>query len=170
MPFQHVDPETVSVWRWEGAITAMIAAAGSGIALAAVQPSIALAAAGVIALFGLSVAWFWHLARYRRLTYGVDEFGLVIRQGVIWRSQTSLPRVRIQHSDVSQGPLQRRYGIATLKLYTAGSRYTKIELPGLRHGDALSLRDDLLARSTGNELAPQVSPQPADRVVPDTQD
>jgi membrane protein YdbS with pleckstrin-like domain len=81
----------------------------------------------------------------------LDQFGLVLQNGVWWRKQITLPRVRIQHSDVSQGPLQRRYGVATLKLYTAGSRYTKIELEGVRHEEALALRDSLVtrARSSG---------------------
>jgi uncharacterized protein len=75
----------------------------------------------------------------------VDEQGIVIQRGIFWRSRIALPRVRVQHSDVSQGPLQRRFGVATLKLYTAGSRYTKIELPGLAHDEALALRDTLIA-------------------------
>ena len=62
----------------------------------------------------------------------------------------ALPRVRIQHTDVSQGPLERRYGIGTLKLYTAGSRHTRIELPGLNHDDAIALRDALLAEGGGS--------------------
>jgi hypothetical protein len=35
-------------------------------------------------------------------------------------------------------------------MYTAGSRHTKIELPGLRHEDALALRDALLAEGSGS--------------------
>ncbi len=63
----------------------------------------------------------------------------------------AIPRVRIQDSDVSQGPLQRRFGVATLKLYTAGSRFTCNELPGLDHDRALDLRDTLLRRDDGGD-------------------
>ena len=89
--------------------------------------------------------WVLPPAHYEALEFGVDEHGITIQRGIFWRSRISLPRVRVQHSDVSQGPLQRRFGVATLKLYTAGSRYTKIELPGLAHEDALALRDALIA-------------------------
>lgn len=148
MPAQHVDPATIGAWRWTGVIAALVLAIGSAIPLVPIQPMVAVTASFAVALLGLAAAWWWPPVRYRRLTYAIDEFGLVIQEGVLWRSQTVLPRVRIQHSDVSQGPLQRRYGIATLKLYTAGSRYTKVELPGLNHDDALALRDSLLKRAS----------------------
>jgi uncharacterized protein len=147
-PLKNVDPATISVWRWEGVLLATIAAIGSAIPLAPLSPVAAVLAAIVVASAGLAIAWFWAPARYARLQYAVDESGLTVQYGVLWRTQISLPRVRIQHSDVSQGPLQRRYGIATLKLYTAGSRYTKIEVEGLHHADALDLRDALLNRVT----------------------
>lgn len=143
---EHVDPNTVAVWRWQALAYAIVCAIPlSGIALRADSP-FALGALGVYAaVVGLAV-WWLPAASYRALQFGVDAQGIVIERGIWWRSRTALPRVRVQHSDVSQGPLQRRYGVATLKLYTAGSRYTKIELPGLEHDAAVSLRDALLAR------------------------
>ena len=87
--------------------------------------------------------WKYPPARHRHLRYRIDDVGITIRDGVFWRTWSALPRVRIQHTDVSQGPLQRRYGVAELKLYTAGSRFTRIDLPGLEHAVALALRDEL---------------------------
>lgn len=126
---------------------AVIAAFALAIPLGPMSASVAASIGLAVIALGLLFAWYWPLARYRRLTYGVDELGLMIQEGVWWRVQIALPRVRIQHSDVSQGPLQRRYGLATLKLYTAGSRFTKVELEGLRHEEAIALRDTLLSRS-----------------------
>ena len=71
---------------------------------------------------------------------------------MFWRTQSALPRVRIQHTDVSQGPLQRRYGVATLKLYTAGSRFTRTDLPGIEYADAVALRDRLQREGYGDAL------------------
>jgi membrane protein YdbS with pleckstrin-like domain len=94
--------------------------------------------------------WKYPPARNRHLRYRLDDVGITIRAGVFWRTWSALPRVRIQHTDVAQGPLQRRYGVATLKLYTAGSRFTRIELPGLEHGVAIALRDEL-QRQAGDD-------------------
>ncbi len=145
MKTRPVDPAVIRVWRWHGlgltaALTAPLALLSlvEGRYLWPALPALALMA-------GLLATWLWPPAAYRHLRYRVDDVGIVIRQGVFFRSHIALPRVRIQHTDVSQGPLQRRYGVATLKFYTAGSRHTKVELPGLAHQDAVELRDALLA-------------------------
>jgi len=146
METQHVDPDTVPVWRWHaGLFAAFVAVPLTVIAVRA------LGGAGMVLpiTYGIVVAWLcWRLppVYYRALEFGVDAHGITIQRGLLWRSRIALPRIRVQHTDVSQGPLQRRFGVATLKLYTAGSRYTKIELPGLAHAEALALRDALLAR------------------------
>lgn len=148
MQLSQVDPAIVGVWRWHGVFTALIFAvltAAFSLPLPVLWPLPPL-----VALAGLSYAWLWPPIAYRHLRFGVDETGIAIESGVLWRSRVALPRVRIQHTDVSQGPLERRYGIGTLKLYTAGSRHVKIELPGLNHEEALALRDALLAEGGGS--------------------
>lgn len=150
-PLQNVDPATISVWRIEGFITAVALAIGGLVPIAPTSFTLAVVVAACIAAAGIVIALVWPNARYKRLRYGLDPFGLILQQGVLWRTQIALPRTRIQHSDVSQGPLQRRYGIATLKLYTAGSRYTKVELEGLQHAEAIALRDSLLGRAASSD-------------------
>ena len=54
-----------------------------------------------------------------------------------------MPRSRVQHTDVSQGPLERHYGLGTLVVYTAGTDHARVSLPGLAHEVAIQLRDDL---------------------------
>jgi membrane protein YdbS with pleckstrin-like domain len=145
-----VDPATISVWRIEGFVTAVVLAIGGLVPLASTSLKLAALLASSIATVGFVIAAIWPKARYKRLRYGLDPFGLILQYGVFWRTQIALPRTRIQHSDISQGPLQRRYGIATLKLYTAGSRYTKVELEGLQHAEAIALRDSLLGRAASS--------------------
>ena len=135
MSLESVSPATVPVWR--------LRALGTAVVLAGAPVGAALA------LFGL--AWWLPGAWFRHLGYRLDPHGLVVRQGIFWRHRIAIPRVRIQHSDVSQGPLQRRYGVGTLKLYTAGSRFTCNELPGLDHDTALALRDTLLRQDDGGD-------------------
>jgi membrane protein YdbS with pleckstrin-like domain len=63
---------------------------------------------------------------------------------VVWRRIINVPRSRVQHIDVSQGPLQRTYALGTLVIYTAGTDHAKVELRGLSHARALRIRDHLL--------------------------
>ena len=149
MQLSHVDPAIIGVWRWHGALTALVftvLATVFGLTVSALWPFPPILAA----IAGIAFVWLWPPLAYRHLRFGVDETGIAIESGVLWRSRIALPRVRIQHTDVSQGPLERRYGIGTLKLYTAGSRHVKIELQGLNHDEALALRDALLAEGGGS--------------------
>jgi membrane protein YdbS with pleckstrin-like domain len=149
LQLSHVDPAIISVRRWQAALMTLaltVAASALSVSLGALWPTLPL----LIAIAGALVTWRWPPLSYRYLRFGVDDTGIAIERGVIWRSRIALPRMRIQHTDVSQGPLERRYGIGTLKLYTAGSRHTRIELPGLNHDEAIALRDALLAQGGGS--------------------
>ena len=59
----------------------------------------------------------------------------------IWRKVINVPRSRVQHTDVSQGPLERGHGLGTLVIYTAGTDHARVDLPGLDHATALRIRD-----------------------------
>jgi membrane protein YdbS with pleckstrin-like domain len=141
-----VDRATISVWRWHGVLTTLIPTAWACIPVIRFG-GVWLLLPLLVAAIGFILSWIWPPKYYRHLRFGIDAAGIAIERGIFWRSRIALPRVRIQHTDVSQGPLQRRFGVGTLKLYTAGSRYTKIELPGLAHAEAIALRDALLAES-----------------------
>lgn len=145
MELSNVDRRVIGVWRCYAALASGAATLGAcflGAELDLILPLVApVFAAGAMA------SWLWPPLSYHHLTYGVDATGVAIERGVLWRSRIFLPRSRIQHTDVSQGPLQRRFGVATLKLYTAGSRHTLIELPGLAHGRALAMRNALLTET-----------------------
>lgn len=96
---------------------------------------------------GGALAWVshrWPEISYRHTFYRVDPHGIEIRRGVVWRSTINVPKSRVQHTDVSQGPLQRKYALGTLVVYTAGTDHAKVELPGLSHSRAMRIRDHLL--------------------------
>lgn len=150
METDHVDPAIINVWRCHAAVATLAVAFAACIFLIRPLGSAAFIVIAPIAIVGFVLSWIWPAIYYRHLRYGVDATGILIQRGVLWRSYIALPRVRIQHTDVSQGPLQRRFGVGTLKLYTAGSRHTMIELTGLAHNDALALRDALLAESSAS--------------------
>ena len=106
-------------------------------------------------LVSSAVAWFcyrWAEIEYRYVSYRLDEDGIEIREGVLWRAVSNIPRSRVQHIDVSQGPLERKYGLGTLVIYTAGTAHSKTQLPGLEHQTALDLRTQLLPRITSDAV------------------
>jgi uncharacterized protein len=95
------------------------------------------------------LGWFgyaWPKYQFRWTSYVLDAEGIEIRSGVIWRTITNVPRSRVQHIDVSQGPLERSYGLGRLIIFTAGTHHSRVELPGLDHAVAFALRRHLLPR------------------------
>ena len=157
MQLQAVHPGTVAVWRVQSLVVVAAILLGLGVVFGPLLASGALALPGLI-VWGLALlvlaalGWWLPAAWYRRLRYGLDERGLSVERGLLWRHRITVPRVRVQHSDVSQGPLQRAFGVATLRLYTAGSRFTVTTLPGLEHDTALALRERLLREGDGDAV------------------
>lgn len=90
-------------------------------------------------------AWRLARARFARTAFALDAAGLRIRRGVFWRSETLVPRSRVQHTDLNRGPLDRHFGLATLKVYTAGTKFASVALDGLPDARAMELRDALLS-------------------------
>lgn len=80
---------------------------------------------------------------HRRLAWRVDEGGLTVRRGAWWLRETHVPATRVQHLDLTRGPLQRRRALATLVLHTAGTRMGAVTVPNLDETDAERLRDAL---------------------------
>jgi membrane protein YdbS with pleckstrin-like domain len=84
--------------------------------------------------------------RYRAWGYGMDCEELQVRRGVWTRVHTVVPLDHVQHIDVSQGPLERVFGICSLVLHTAGTLHSQIVLPGLTRPTAERIRDEIRGR------------------------
>jgi len=97
----------------------------------------------VLVALALSFAYKWPAARHKRLRYLVDEGGLRIRRGVFWRTVIWIPISRVQHTDFTRGPVQRRFDLATLTVHTAGTAGASISLAGLEQSVAARLCDHL---------------------------
>lgn len=64
--------------------------------------------------------------------------------GVVWRVTRSIPRVRVQHVDVTSGPIDRALGLVHVSLHVAGSAGAVLMIPGLAPAEAEQLREALL--------------------------
>jgi len=56
----------------------------------------------------------------------------------------TVPHARVQHIDVLQGPLERRFDLANIVIYTAGTTHSAVRLSGLAHPVAIELRERLV--------------------------
>lgn len=147
--------ERVSGWIATVALSGIILVAGVLAPLANGRVRLSLVNATAWVAITAALAWHshrWPPVAWRHTFYRVDADGLEIRRGVYWREVINVPRSRVQHTDVSQGPLERRHGLATLVVYTAGTEHAKVTLPGLEHAIALAIRQHLLPGHDGTAV------------------
>jgi uncharacterized protein len=117
------------------------------VALAVLVPGtrtvVALVAVAVVALAG----WGWWFAALTVAAWGwvEREEDLVVTRGRLWRRLDVVPYGRMQLVDVTDGPLQRAFGVTTIRLHTA-SPSSRAYLPGLPPADAARLREQLTER------------------------
>ena len=90
--------------------------------------------------------------RYRAWGYAMDADELRIARGVWTRIETIVPLARVQHVDVSQGPIERTFGVCRLVLHTAGTMHSRVLLPGLARATAEALRDEVRGRIVQDAL------------------
>jgi membrane protein YdbS with pleckstrin-like domain len=153
----RLDPRVIRYGLVVGRITSAVLAGASLVGLlitlaAAEAPALVWLAAGPawLALVVALVGWFerWPALSYRYSSFLLDDQAIEIRIGVYWRRMIAVPRSRVQHIDVTQGPLQRSYELATLTIFTAGTANSSVSIAGLSHATALALRDALLPKRT----------------------
>jgi membrane protein YdbS with pleckstrin-like domain len=78
---------------------------------------------------------------YRRLHFRLTERMLQVVRGWLFHVDTVVPLVRVQHIDVTRGPLEKIFGVATLVVHTAGTHNSVVTLPGLAPERAAQIRD-----------------------------
>ena len=89
-------------------------------------------------------AWVWQWSGRNARSWGYleAEDDLVVTGGVLFRRLVAVPYGRMQFVDVQAGPLDQRFGIASVTLHTASTE-TAATIPGLPAAEAARLRDRL---------------------------
>ncbi len=81
--------------------------------------------------------------RYQRLAFALHPTMLQVVRGWLFHADTIVPLVRVQHIDVTRGPLDKAFGTATLVVHTAGTHNSIVVLPGLSPDKAAAIRDEI---------------------------
>ncbi len=144
LDWQGLDPALLRLRRLESSgLVGVVTLAGAVLLALLVGP---LAAAGAVVAGVLALLLLLRVVRRRFASWGwaEREDDLLLRRGVLLQRTTVVPYGRMQFVDVTAGPLDRRFGLATVVLHTAAVA-TGASIPGLRAADATRLRDRLAA-------------------------
>lgn len=118
-----------------------------------------VAIAAVVAATAFDQSWVWIPAgafiaidlitlivlprQARALGYMLRADDVVFRRGILWQRMVAVPYGRMQLVDITQGPLDRVFGLSQLKMVTAAAA-TGVQIPGLTQAAAEALRDTLI--------------------------
>jgi hypothetical protein len=121
-------------------IAAVLALVAGAAGLAVSPPAGALIALAVLVCGGLSL-WFAR-NRVRSWAYQERDEDLLVSRGVLIRRLSVVPYGRMQFVDVTAGPVDRIFRLATVRLHTAAAA-SDARIPGLEREEATRLRDRL---------------------------
>jgi uncharacterized membrane protein YdbT with pleckstrin-like domain len=97
---------------------------------------------------------FWISMYYESINYELTEAEITVQRGVWWKHTNTVPYNRVTNIDVVQGPLSRRFGLAKIKIQTAGysaagsgGSSAEAQLTGIRNYS--ELRELILSKARG---------------------
>ncbi len=121
--------------------TLILLVVGVGVAVAVGGTSVAAVVMVGLAIAGL-IADVVAGRRVRAWGYAERAEDLLVRRGVMFRRTSVIPYGRMQYVEVTAGPFERAFGLATVQMHTAAAA-SDARIPGLPAVEAARLRDQL---------------------------
>ncbi|WP_026908581.1 PH domain-containing protein [Paucisalibacillus globulus] len=86
--------------------------------------------------------------RWKRWRYEVFEQEIYIQHGILVVSRTLIPMIRVQHVETEQGPILKKFDLASVSISTAATTH---QIPALSNEVASDLRDKISALARVDE-------------------
>lgn len=141
-PQKMISEKALKVWRISGVIKMVV---GWGFASVLIFLAhffswplwISAVVVGIGICFTFLVVFLFPSLRWKRWRYDVREEEIELQHGIFIRVRTLIPMVRVQHVDTLQGPILRKYRLASVVVHTAATAH---EIPALEEKEAEELR------------------------------
>ena len=139
--WRQPSPRLLHVRRLEVAAVTLVVAAIAGVVGVLAFGAVGGAAVAVVLVSGL-VAETFVRRRVRAWGYAERDDDLLVQRGVLFSRLSVVPYGRMQFIDVTAGPIERSFGLATVRLHTAAAA-SDARIPGLSREEAARLKDRL---------------------------
>ncbi len=135
--YESLHPSAKKVWVIHGIIAAIIVLGPAVAAVFLFEFWWQVVPAVLLSIYWVFFWPIWEMAQWR---YLVTTEQVETIHGIFFRNHTVIPINRIQHMDIRQGPLQKKFGLAKLTIYTAASIH---QIPALSMDIAEQIASDL---------------------------
>lgn len=141
LSWRSPSPRLLTIRRLEVGVVALVVAVGVFVVVAFGDLTVAVIAAAVVVCVGL-VLEVVVTRRVHSWGYAEREDDLLVRRGVLFARLSVIPYGRMQFIDVTAGPIERAFGLATVRMHTAAAA-SDARIPGLAADEAARVRDRL---------------------------
>ena len=100
---------------------------------------------GLLFLFSVSLILVYF--GFFKKSYAIREKDIIYNSGLFWRSSIAIPFNRVQHCEVSIGPIDRMFGLSELKIFTAGGSSSDLAIEGLKPDTSNRLKDYIVNKT-----------------------
>ncbi len=141
LSWESLDPSFAKAIRVRAAMFFAVLAVAATILTALLNLPMPLSVA-IFSLLAIAMVlhMIWPSWSLPRRGYVLRERDILFRKGVVWQSVTAVPFNRIQHVETSSTPLDRKFDLATLQLFTSGGSGGDLKIDGLGTDVAETLR------------------------------
>ncbi|MFM9873715.1 MAG: PH domain-containing protein [Fimbriimonadaceae bacterium] len=148
--WKKLEPKVQTLWRVTNGIMSLV------LACLAIIPDLILRkeagkwplfpfALPLIAFVIIGILTQWIVGRsYQCYRYELGEDDLAVAKGVFWKSWRFVNRNRIQHVDLTSGPIARALGLVEVSIFVGGMHTAAVTIPGLSMSDGEKLRSTLV--------------------------
>jgi len=113
-------------------------------------------------LIAMLLTLIWIPAFHASLQYVIDDDTVKAQGGVLWKRYVTIPFTKITNLDITEGPVQRIFGIGTIHVQTAGAsgqQNTKAELRMLGVSNLQEVKERIMERIKAFTLSGPTQPR-----------
>jgi uncharacterized protein len=141
-PQKQISVKALTVWRISGVIKIMISWILAGVAIFLIHIFngpiwVSVLLIGIELISTYIFIFLLPSLRWKRWRYDVREEEVELQEGIFIVKRTLIPMIRVQHVDTVQGPILRKYHLASVIINTAATAH---EIPALEESEAEELR------------------------------
>ena len=104
--------------------------------------------AGVFILLSI-IGWLSNNISFKHSGYALRERDILFRRGWLIRKMRAVPLKRIQHVSVQSGPIERKFGLSSISIYTAGSEEADFTINGITEQRAQQIKEWISTQLNG---------------------
>lgn len=155
-PLNKISKKGLRVWRIYGVLQTLIALLlGTGVGVINFFTGeyiwLYIVVVVIVLIIAYLLIYLFPKVRWMRWRYEVREQEIELQHGLFVVKRTLVPMVRVQHVDTEQGPILRKYDLASITISTAATNHT---IPALITAEADELRGriSVLARVAEDDV------------------